>query len=145
VPSIRFVVPEDTPFRDLVSILGDLSADEERLAKYTPAQLKSETRFCLPGRANELQLFEVRLPPHTEVGAHAQIGDEVMYVLEGEVHFGRRVLPVGSAVYIPGHTLYGFRAGPEGARFLNFRPNADNSYLTKEEARAQRPPTPSRS
>jgi quercetin dioxygenase-like cupin family protein len=138
VAGIRFVPPEDAPFRNLASILGDLSADEERLAKYTPAQLKSETRFCLPGGLNELQLFEVRLPPDTDVGAHAHVADEVMYVLEGELRFGRKVLPAGSAVSIPGCTVYAFRAGPQGARFLNFRPSADSSYLTKEEALALR-------
>jgi hypothetical protein len=30
-------------------------------------------------------------------------------------------------------TLYSFRAGPEGARFLNVRARSDVSYFTKDE------------
>ena len=39
----------------------------------------------------------------------------------------------GSSFFIPGNTLYGFRAGPEGCRYLNFRAQADSTYFSKED------------
>ena len=60
-------------------------------------------------------------------------------MVEGELHFGRRVCGPGSSFFIPGNTLYGFRAGPQGCRYLNFRAQADSTYFTKDdvvEARA---------
>ena len=80
----------------------------------------------LPGR---LQLFEIRLEPGLEIGTHAHADDEIVAVVEGELHVGRRVCGAGSSIFIPGNTLYGFRAGPDGCRYLNFRAEADSTYL----------------
>jgi quercetin dioxygenase-like cupin family protein len=80
-----------------------------------------------------LQLFEVRCSPNLAIDSHAHGEDEIFYVVEGEIHLGRQVCPAGSAVFIAGNTLYGFRAGPEGCRFLNFRPRVDRTYVPKSE------------
>ena len=39
----------------------------------------------------------------------------------------------GSSVFIAAHTLYSFRAGPDGVRFLNFRPVGGARYIFKDE------------
>jgi hypothetical protein len=44
----------------------------------------------------------------------------------------------GSSAMFPGKTLYGFSAGPEGLRFLNFRARRDATFHTKEQFMAQR-------
>ena len=46
---------------------------------------------------------------------------------------GRRVCGGGSSFFIPGNTLYGFRAGSAGCRYLNFRARADTTFFTKED------------
>ena len=48
----------------------------------------------------------------------------------------------GLVVLLPGNTLYGFRAGPDGCRYLDFRAEADSTYFDKDdivEARAGSP------
>jgi len=40
---------------------------------------------------------------------------------------------------VPGDTVYAFRAGPAGLRFVNFRPRLDVTYRTPAETRAGRP------
>lgn len=90
-----------------------------------------------PGR-DGLQLFELRLDPGTRGEAHAHVEDEIIVVVEGELRFGARTLTAGSSVMVPGGTLYGFVAGPEGCTFLNFRPRADTTYITKAELLADR-------
>jgi hypothetical protein len=51
---------------------------------------------------------------------------------------GARVLRAGSSAMIPGKTLYGFSAGADGLRFLNFRARRDATFHTKEQFMAQR-------
>ena len=80
-----------------------------------------------------LNLFEVKVPPDYQALPHAHGVDEIIAVVEGELHFGSQVLRSGSSVLIPGHTLYGFRAGPEGSRFLNFRATADGLTMSQKE------------
>jgi quercetin dioxygenase-like cupin family protein len=85
------------------------------------------------GGPGKLQLFEIQLEPGLEVTTHAHADDEIVFVVDGELHFGRRVCGAGSSFFIPGGTLYGFRAGPEGCRYLNFRAQADSTFFSKED------------
>ena len=91
-----------------------------------------------PGGSDALQMFEVILEPGTGPDAHAHHEDEIVHVLAGEMHFGNRVLTPGCAAMIPAYTLYSFRAGPEGLRFLNFRARANGVYISKDELVALR-------
>ena len=106
------------------------------------ANQESDERMCHrihhPGSETELQMFEVRVPPRHVVESHAHDEDEIVYVVEGEMHLGARVLRAGSSAMIPGKTLYGFSAGAEGLVFLNFRAHRDVTFHTKEQFMAQR-------
>lgn len=92
----------------------------------------SRVKIHHPGTAVEPQLFEVEAERDLELASHAHESTEIIVVLEGELHFGSRQCPVGSSILVPGGTLYSVRAGPEGARFLNFRGAADYTYVNKE-------------
>jgi hypothetical protein len=83
-------------------------------------------------------MFEVRIPPDTVVEPHAHRSDEIIYVLSGELRLGARVVAPGDSVYIGGMTLYGFRTGHEGVRFLDFRATKDASVIWKDEYLASR-------
>jgi hypothetical protein len=61
--------------------------------------------------------------PYTS-SRHSHSADEILYVLRGEVRFGNRRLGPGDAVGIVGGYKYGFRSGPEGFAFLNYRRDA---------------------
>ena len=86
-----------------------------------------------PGGPDQPQLFEVIVEPNGELSPHGHEYDEILYVLEGEMHLGGRVLRAGSSVHIPGMTAYLIKAGPEGLRFLNFFGRGDGAYLHKNE------------
>jgi quercetin dioxygenase-like cupin family protein len=92
-----------------------------------------ESRSYFPGGPDDMQMFEVKCAPNLEIHPHAHVEDEIMYVIEGSVEFGRNSYPAGSAVRVPGQTLYSFRAGPDGLRFLNFRARADRVAWDKDE------------
>jgi len=84
-----------------------------------------------PGDEETLQLFEIDYPPGGAVEIHSHDEDEIIYILEGEMHFGNRVLRAGSSVFIAGKSYYGFKVGPDGLRFINFRPRADQTFNKK--------------
>lgn len=105
----------------------------------------TSVRIVFPGSADELQLFDVRMEPGLEVRPHAHVEDEIVFVLEGQLTFGSHVCEAGSSVFVPGMTLYGFKVGPDGARFLNFRGCLDFSNFTKEQFLAERRTEGSRS
>jgi len=91
-----------------------------------------EQGYFFTGSDDEPQLFEVFLPPNYVVEPHAHSRDEIVSVIEGELDFGSRKLTAGGAVSVPANTLYGFRVGPDGARFLNFRSRGGADYQDKE-------------
>jgi redox-sensitive bicupin YhaK (pirin superfamily) len=97
-----------------------------------------EMRMYFPGGPEDLQLFEVRVQPGGRTQAHAHTESEIIYVLEGDVEFGGRSFPAGSAINVPGETLYSFRAGPNGLRFLNFRGRRDFTFISKDDFMAER-------
>lgn len=96
------------------------------------SELDSSMTFHEFGSQTELQLAEIDFIPYAEAVIHKHDNDEIIYVVRGEMHFGNKILKAGSSVYIPGNTFYGFRAGPEGLRVVNFRASADVSFYPKK-------------
>jgi quercetin dioxygenase-like cupin family protein len=107
--------------------------------KMSQAERDGDVRIIHPGIGGGLQLFEARIDPDLEVSLHAHAKDEIIYILEGELLIGRKRLGPGASVFVGGNTLYGFRAGPEGVRFLNFRGESNTTFITKEQFMENRP------
>jgi uncharacterized cupin superfamily protein len=131
--TVQFFDARVAGFTPLVDAMRGRSTaiGEEELAN-------TEVRVHHSGDAGGLQLFELRLAPGTKGATHAHVEDEIIVVVEGELRFGAHVCTEGSSVMVPGGTLYGFEAGPDGCRFLNFRPRVDTTYITKDEFLASR-------
>jgi hypothetical protein len=128
---IEFSSPDGEPFRRT----GDFVPDDFA-AKLSAGELDSEVRFHHPGSADRLQMFEIRAPADAVFNAHSHDEDEIILVVEGELHAGSQVLGPGCSMYVTGGTVYAFRAGPEGLRFFNFRPRLDATYIPRAESRA---------
>jgi hypothetical protein len=130
--------PEDTP----QTVVRDGVGDGPMRQKLSEGELSNGVRVFHPGGPDDLQLFEVTAQPNVVFNQHAHQEDEIIFVLDGELHLGRRVLTSGCSVHIPGLTLYTFRSGPSGLRFINFRPRQDQTFITKEEFMAMRQESP---
>src|SRR4051794_22628441 len=126
--AIRFFDPGAADFMKPADVYPD--SLKERLTEAEVSDTSVRLHHGLPGK---LQLFEIKLEPGLEISTHAHADDEIVFVTDGELHFGRRICGTGSSFFIPGNTLYGFRAGPEGCRYLNFRAQADTTFFTKED------------
>jgi quercetin dioxygenase-like cupin family protein len=138
VGTIRVVEDESIEWRG-----GDpamLDKMRERGIEFTPEELAGRTRQHHDGSDVEPELFEVRFQPGTVVNTHAHLRDEIIFVLEGSLILGSRVLTPGSSVYVAANTLYSFRAGDDGVHFVNFRPTAGAGYVSKDEFMANRAP-----
>jgi quercetin dioxygenase-like cupin family protein len=115
--------------------VGDVVNDELR-AKLAEGELDARSRMHHLGSDDRLQLFEVVAPPDARFNAHSHDEDEIILVVEGELHAGSRVVRAGESMYVTGGTVYAFRSGPEGLRFFNFRPRMDVTFRTVAETRA---------
>lgn len=60
-------------------------------------------------------------PEDLTVGVHSHSEDEIIFIVSGQIRLGRKLFPEGTAIAIPGGTLYSFTAGPDGMAFVNFR------------------------
>jgi quercetin dioxygenase-like cupin family protein len=130
---IHFVIASDT-VDDMVSV----NPADETPGEAPRPEWQAHRSFYFPLTDERMQLYEIRLAPDTEIRPHAHHEDEIVYITDGEIHVGRRVLPVGSAIYVERDTLYGLRAGPEGCTFLNFRPGLTAGYISKADVVARR-------
>ena len=91
------------------------------------------SRMFHTGDDGEMQLFEVNLQPNLPVESHAHKESEIIFIMEGSMSFGAQVLRPGDSVQIDGMTLYAFKSGPEGVRFINFRARGDRTFYTRDE------------
>lgn len=112
--------------------------DPQIRPKLSEGDLGSVVFTYHPGGPDQLQLFEVEVEPDGELSPHGHEYDEILYVLEGEMHMGGRVLPPGTSVHIPGMTAYLIKAGPQKLRFLNFFGRGDGAYLHRHDLMAMR-------
>ena len=110
---IRISTPEDTP----QIVTRDVATGVARRAKLSEGELGTAVRMFHPGSESELQMFEVTVEPDAVIGQHAHDEDEIIYVLDGELRLGRQRLTAGGSIYMPGGTLYSFRAGSGGFGF----------------------------
>lgn len=99
---------------------------------------KGASRMRHTGSDADPQLLEVRVNPGQEVMVHAHETGEILYIVKGQMNFGKSQLKPGDTVSIPGLALYSFSAGPEGVEFLNFRPRRDLTHFTREDVYAMK-------
>jgi quercetin dioxygenase-like cupin family protein len=133
--TIKFALVEDTRAVDVEEASKMPEFQKERLPSEEQIRQWRGTlnRSILNGSETEPSLHEARLQPDVVFPSHAHAVGEVIYVTEGALIFGSKVVRAGGAVMIPGGTLYSFRSGPEGATFVNFRPTRDTSFVAKED------------
>jgi hypothetical protein len=126
----------------LREVRGSESIPDEEKPNYSEGELAGLRTRYFPIQQETLELFEVSLGPDVEVQAHAHTVAEIIYVIEGELQIGSRVCPPGTAIFIDEKTLYSFRTGPAGGKFVNFRGQPDSKYIRKQDFLAQRKPAP---
>lgn len=73
----------------------------------------------------DLALFRVeRDTPGVRGRSHSHSVDEIIFLVDGEIHLGSHELPPHHAVFIPADTRYAITSGATQHAFLNYRPTA---------------------
>jgi quercetin dioxygenase-like cupin family protein len=121
---VRLTTEEQQPW----VVSGERSLSQDERGKLRQGELTSAFRIREPGSDHNPQLVELRYEPDSEIRLHAHDEDEIIYVLEGAMRINNRMLGRGACLTIPGGVFYGFHAGPQGLRILNFRPREDSSF-----------------
>ncbi|PCE40146.1 hypothetical protein COO09_21815 [Rhizorhabdus dicambivorans] len=124
------MMPDVPALRPIAEVISP-----ERHHHFSSAELESAIRYIRIGDAASPQLIEIVYLPDTHIDVHAHEEDEIIYVLRGQILLGRRPLGPGGSVFVQQNTLYAFRAGPEGAAILIFRPRGGSTYISAEEFR----------
>ena len=124
MPKVRVTANDEQPW----TVSGDRPIDDDERAKLRQGELTSAFRIREPGSEGAPQLVELRYEPGAEIRTHAHDEDEIIYVLDGAMRVGARTLGPGACLTIAGGVFYGFHAGDEGLRILNFRARADASF-----------------
>ena len=65
------------------------------------------------------------MEPGYTADVHCHSEDEVIYIVQGTMIMGSKRCGPGTLVFMEKGTVYGFTAGDEGVRFLNFRPGKE--------------------
>lgn len=60
-------------------------------------------------------------PDEAARGIHSHTEDEVIFVIDGKMQLGQKLVGPGTAIAIAADTLYSFSVGPDGLSFVNFR------------------------
>jgi len=94
-----------------------------------PTELEGHLAFHEAGDAETPQLLEMRLDPHTLIAPHSHELGEIIYVVEGSLHWGDHALAAGGSMFIPARMPYAFHAGDAGVRLLNIRARDDHSFI----------------
>jgi mannose-6-phosphate isomerase-like protein (cupin superfamily) len=121
---VRITVPDKLPWQ----VSGLRVQTEAAMAPMPDGGPASAYKIREPGTETAPQLVELRMHPHEVIELHCHDEDEIMYILSGEMLLGNRKVGPGATVTIGGGVFYGFKAGPEGVHFLNFRAHIDNSF-----------------
>ena len=136
--TIQFVQPEQKDFAAVADQVERGLMSRDIYDRLPEGERSARTCVVHPGSLDQPQLLEIKMAPDSGVSPHAHEADEIIVVVEGEISFGSQVCGPGSSVFIPRETLYSFRAGPGGCRFLNFRPTGEYGYIPKDELLARR-------
>ena len=106
---------------------GPSSADDVRLFDSEGVSFQRDERrirkyFCDGSdEACDIALFETGRFEEFPVSPHSHSVDEIIFVLNGELHLGSYTVAKDGALGVTRGRRYGFRTGPEGFHFLNFR------------------------
>jgi len=121
---VRLTTEEQQPW----VVSGERSISDDERDKLRQGELTSEFRIREPGSDHNPQLVELRYQPDAEIRLHSHDEDEIVYVLDGTMRINNRTVGAGACLTIPGGVFYGFHAGPEGLRILNFRAREDTTF-----------------
>lgn len=80
------------------------------------------------GEDGGLALMEVVETPGGQSTLHSHDKEEIFYVVEGELIFGKRVCKAGDSINIKAGVQYTFKVGSDGCRYLKFTATADHSF-----------------
>ncbi len=113
---------EDCALVTVEDLLRQHGRDEATIKALPDEALHAKMRFYEMGTPESPQLFESQMPPHTLAPIHSHTEDEIIYILDGEMVMGTQTLGKGASVFVAANAKYSFKSGPNGLKFLNFRP-----------------------
>lgn len=140
-PKLSFFSLDDKQDIDIVGAAGmsripDEVTSEIDVDNFFDNRMKVQPCVARPNE-DGMSLGAYWFEPNFTMPRHHHDTDQIVYVVEGELHQGKRVLKPGDGYFTKAGTTYAFKAGPEGCRILEFRgvTNFATVFVEKDPAR----------
>ncbi len=118
----------DIPGYTIVDLLGD-SPDSEQILDVFGRDLVTKTILQSP----QLSVFHESAKPGESVKPHRHGTHQITYVLRGELIYGNQRTTAGMGAFSP-DTMYSWRAGDEGAEWIEIHGGAPGIFFESEQA-----------
>ena len=90
-------------------------------------------KVLIPQGAASANMQRTQYYPHHHEAPHSHPEDEILYILEGAIHFGRDVLGQGDAIFVPRDKTYSLHTGETGVTFVRIGLSAHATSLSEED------------
>ena len=105
-------------------------------AKQKPGNpgLRFKTLIAQGSASANMQRTEY-FPGHHEA-PHSHPEDEILFILKGQIHFGRDVLGEGDAIFVPKDKTYSLHTGDSGCTFVRVGLSSHASSMSEADLAA---------
>ncbi len=93
-------------------------------------------KVLIPQGAASANMQRTEYYPGHHEAPHSHPEDEILYILEGQIHFGRDVLGKGDAIFVPRNKTYSLHTGDSGCTFVRIGLSSHQTSLSEEDLAA---------
>jgi quercetin dioxygenase-like cupin family protein len=93
-------------------------------------------KVLIPQGAASCNMQRTQYYPGHHEAPHKHPEDEILYILEGQIQFGRDVLGAGDAIFVPRDKVYSLHTGDAGCTFVRVGLSNHQSSMSEEDLAA---------
>ena len=106
------------------------------LAKQKPGNPGLRFKTLIPQGAASANMQRTEYFPGHHEAPHSHPEDEILFILKGQIHFGRDVLGEGDAIFVPKDKTYSLHTGDTGCTFVRVGLSSHATSMSAEDVAA---------
>jgi quercetin dioxygenase-like cupin family protein len=105
-------------------------------AKQKPGNPGLRFKTLIPQGAASANMQRTEYFPGHHEAPHSHPEDEILFILSGQIHFGRDVLGEGDAIFVPKDKTYSLHTGDSGCTFVRVGLSSHASSMSEADLSA---------
>ena len=93
-------------------------------------------KVLIPQGAASANMQRTEYYPGHHEAPHSHPEDEILFILKGQIHFGREVLGEGDAIFVPKDKTYSLHTGESGCTFVRVGLSSHSSSMSEADLSA---------